>query len=47
MHNFIIVDNETIMVNSKCENNKGNINSSNAKAKLFQETMKLFDEDFF
>lgn len=46
MHSFIILDNETIMLNSKCENNKENINP-NIKAKLFQKTMKLFDEDCF
>jgi hypothetical protein len=41
MYNFIIVDNETIMINVKSEKNKVD---SNAKAKLFQETMKLFDD---
>jgi hypothetical protein len=41
MYNFIIVDNETIMINVKSEKNKVD---SNTKAKLFQETMKLFDD---
>jgi hypothetical protein len=41
MHHFIIVDNETIMINVKSEKNKVN---STTKSKLMQETMKLFDD---